>query len=78
MLVSDPTLAGHDIVNHTGLTGAYDFKLRYALNRMGDTEPTDAPGLFTAIEEQLGLKLVPTKGPVEVIVIDHIERPTEN
>jgi uncharacterized protein (TIGR03435 family) len=38
----------------------------------------DAPGIFQAIREQLGLKLVPAKGPVDLLVIDHIERPTEN
>src|SRR6201999_4513972 len=57
MLISDPTVAGHDIVNHTGLTGSYDFKLRYTNERPGDTEPSDVPGLFTALQEQLGLKL---------------------
>jgi uncharacterized protein (TIGR03435 family) len=38
----------------------------------------DAPGIFQAIQEQLGLRLVPAKGPVDVLVIDHIERPSEN
>ena len=69
------------VVNKTGLTGKYDFTLDWARDQNGppDTQvDTDAPGLFTAIEEQLGLKLVATKGPVDVIVIDHIELPTEN
>jgi uncharacterized protein (TIGR03435 family) len=69
------------VVNKTGLTGKYDFTLDWSRDQDGmpDTQAdTDAPGLFTAIEEQLGLKLVATKGPVDVIVIDHIELPTEN
>lgn len=70
------------IVNKTGLTGKYDFTLDWSRDQDGQPADapadTDAPGLFTAIEEQLGLKLVATKGPVDVIVIDHIELPSEN
>lgn len=74
------------VVDETGLTGRYDFDLEFT---PGDVEwngafagrtPTDAdkPGLWTAIQEQLGLKLVATIGPVETIVIDHIDEPTPN
>jgi bla regulator protein blaR1 len=69
------------VVNKTGLTGKYDFTLDWARDQDGPPDAqvdAEAPGLFTAIEEQLGLKLVAAKGPVDVIVIDHIELPTEN
>jgi uncharacterized protein (TIGR03435 family) len=67
---------GRLIVNKTGLEGGYDFTLDYAPE--GADASDTRPSLLTALEEQLGLKLVPSKGPVDVIVIDHIERPTEN
>jgi uncharacterized protein (TIGR03435 family) len=77
--------AGRMVVERTGLTGAWDFELNYAADGRGapggaDAAPADlnAPSLFTAIQEQLGLKLESTKGPVEVLVIDSVERPTEN
>jgi bla regulator protein blaR1 len=78
---------GHVVVNKTRLTGAYDFKLRFALDRMpiacnmgnGDCYTAgpddDTPSLQTALQEQLGLQLILTKAPVEVVVIDHIELP---
>lgn len=66
--------------NQTGLKGEYDFTLRYSRDDAPEpsgSEPS-VPSIFTAIQEQLGLKLESTKGPVDVIVIDHIELPSEN
>jgi len=72
---------GRKIVDKVGLTGKYSFTLNWK-PAMGQAQADDAtdsmPDLFTAIQEQLGLKLEPTKGPVDVLVIDHLERPAEN
>jgi uncharacterized protein (TIGR03435 family) len=67
---------GRVIVNKTGLEGGYDLTLEYAPD--GADASDKRPSIFTALEEQLGLKLVPAKGPVDVIVVDHVERPSEN
>ncbi|MEO6815724.1 MAG: TIGR03435 family protein, partial [Edaphobacter sp.] len=83
-LVRSPLLfGGRNVVDQTDLKGAYDFTLKWgreqpALSDAGQDSGVDAPFLFTAIQEQLGLRLAHSKGPVEVIVIDHIERPTAN
>ena len=70
-------MTGHLVENKTGLTGAYDFTLEYS--EYDPPKPDSAaPSIYTAIEEQLGLKLESTKGPVQVLVIDHVERPSEN
>jgi uncharacterized protein (TIGR03435 family) len=66
------------LVDQTGLTSRYDFTLRYTYDEARATDPNAPPGLFTAIQEQLGLKLQPVKAPVDVLVIDHVERPSEN
>jgi uncharacterized protein (TIGR03435 family) len=73
------------VVDQTGLKGFYDFKLSYAPDLSGRTGPNgetppsfDGPSLFQALREQLGLKLESSKGPVEVFVIDHVEKPKEN
>jgi uncharacterized protein (TIGR03435 family) len=64
------------VLNETGIKGSYDIALNYAPD--GDTKST-LPSLFTALQEQLGLRLEPRKVPVEAIVIDHVERsPSEN
>ena len=72
---------GRAVVDNAGLTGKYTFTLswRPAMAQAAADDAADStPGLFTAIQEQLGLKLEPIKGPMDVLVIDHIERPTEN
>jgi len=69
--------AGGPVIDATGLSGLYDFELRWSEVRPGEP-PSDLPNLFTALQEQLGLKLEPTRVTLEVLVIDSIERPTEN
>ena len=66
---------GRPVVDKTGLPGSYEFTLRYAQQ---PAPGNDLPSIFTALEEQLGLKLVPERAPLDVLVVDHIERPTEN
>lgn len=64
------------VVNQTGLAGLFDFELNYAPSKPG-ADP-DAISIFTAIQEQLGLKLEADRGPIEVLVIDRVERPSGN
>jgi uncharacterized protein (TIGR03435 family) len=72
--------AGRTVVDKTGLTGRYDIKLE--MMEPGPTAPdaTQDPGpsIFTVVQEQLGLRLESAKASVEILVIDHVERPTEN
>ncbi len=70
-------LADRTVIDETGLTGKYDIDLKWTPDDQQGT-PDAGPTLFTALEEQLGLKLVPAKGPVDVFVVDHVEKPTEN
>jgi uncharacterized protein (TIGR03435 family) len=66
------------MVDRTGLAGRYDFVLRYTYDETKVTDPNAPPGLFTAIQEQLGLKLDAVKAPAEVLVVDKVERPSAN
>ena len=68
------------IIDKTGLpaTSFYDFALQFSRDESGTPDPDAYPSLFTAIEEELGLKLESAKGPVDTLVIDHIEKPSEN
>jgi uncharacterized protein (TIGR03435 family) len=68
------------VIDKTGLTGQFEIHVKFSLENpaaAGAAVP-DLPDLFQAIQDQVGLKLVPAKGPVDVLVIDHIERPTGN
>ena len=76
------------VIDGTGLTGKFDFSIEWtpeqaspnASDTSGDTsiEAASLPSLFTAIQEQLGLKLEPSKGPIRTLIIDSIEKPKEN
>lgn len=80
--------AGRPVYDETGLTGRYDFTLKYAPDTLSaravEANAGGAPGLdilpplAQALEEQLGLNLVSAKGKMDVIVIDHVERPSPN
>jgi uncharacterized protein (TIGR03435 family) len=86
------TIIGRDVIDKTGFAGKFDLHLEFALDdaisglpfpaRPADSDqPADLlarPTIMIAIQEQLGLKLESTKGPVEVLVVDRVERPTEN
>jgi len=84
---------GRKVVDNTGLTANYDFTLKWTPEEgqgpafrepeagpgAGSTPaPETGPSIFTALQEQLGLKLESQKGPVEILVIDHVEKPSEN
>jgi uncharacterized protein (TIGR03435 family) len=66
------------VIDQTSLPANYDFTLKWTYDDSRLADPDAAPSLFTAIKEQLGLEMKAIKGPAEVIVIDHIEKPSEN
>lgn len=79
----------HQVLNRTGLSGEYDFQLDFTpdsgpCRAAGDSqggspaEPSGLPSIYTAVQQQLGLKLQSSRGPVELLVIDRVERPSEN
>jgi uncharacterized protein (TIGR03435 family) len=66
------------VVDQTGLKGRYDFKLQWTLDDGQTAAPDAPPGLFTALQEQIGLKLERVRSPADVLVIDKVERPGAN
>jgi uncharacterized protein (TIGR03435 family) len=74
---------GRTVIDQTGLTGGYEFTLNWTPDQglMRDGAPSaddSGPSLFTALQEQLGLKLVSGKAPLKFVVVDHIEQPSPN
>jgi uncharacterized protein (TIGR03435 family) len=70
--------AGRPVLDRTGLTGSFDIELKWTPTLGADAAPADAVSIFTAVQEQLGLRLENATAPLDVILIDRIERPTEN
>ena len=68
------------VIDETGLSGTYDFQLRFAPDQVGADAAamTDAPSIFAALEEQLGLSLKTAKRPVDVVIIDSVQKPASN
>ncbi len=82
---------GRSVIDRTGLVGKYDFELKWGASQDSAAQlraaataevalpaDTDGPSIFTALQEQLGLRLESAKGPVEVLVIDRAGRPSKN
>ncbi len=69
---------GRVVTDQTNLPGRFDLTLRWTPDTGSAVPPDTGPALFTAIQEQLGLKLESTKGPVQVLIIDQLERPTKD
>lgn len=78
-------VADRPVFDQTGIIGKYDLSLRWAPDelqagesRQGDENHSSLPGLYTAIQEQLGLKLQEAKRPAQVFAVDHVDMPSEN
>ena len=72
------TLLDRNVIDRTELTGHYDFLLRWTPDAEAASDVTLPPGLFAALQDQLGLKLISGKGPVKTVVVDDAEMPGEN
>ncbi|MEO6817327.1 MAG: TIGR03435 family protein [Edaphobacter sp.] len=66
------------VIDKTGLVGNYDVAMKWASDRVPSSEENGGSSIYTALQEQLGLKLKAAKGPVETLVVDHVEMPSEN
>jgi len=85
-------ILGREVIDKTGFTGKFSLHLEFAIDdalgglpapvgpdaSLQPVDPAARPSILTALPEQLGLRLQASTGPVDVFVIDHVERPTEN
>ncbi len=82
-------VVGRPVIDKTGISGRFNLLVKFSREgtELGSTfngpplpaaDPTGPPSIFTAIQEQLGLKLESGRGPVDMLVVDHIEKPSEN
>jgi uncharacterized protein (TIGR03435 family) len=80
MLSAPMTNLGRRVVDRTGRSGRFDMTLEFQFTPAATDAagPTASPSLFTVLQEQIGVKLEPSKGDVTVIVVDHAEQPSEN
>ncbi len=79
VLGSQPELYGRTVVDRTGLKGRYDFTLRWTpAELMADESGDPSPSLFSALQDQLGLKLTTKKTPTDILLIDSVEKPSPN
>jgi uncharacterized protein (TIGR03435 family) len=74
----DSRTVDRPVIDKTGIAGRFNFHLEYALDGVPADNPATGPSIFTALQEQLGLRLEPARGPKEFLVIDNVERPSEN
>jgi uncharacterized protein (TIGR03435 family) len=76
------SVVSRPVLDRTGISGEFDFTLDSSDINMARTQPLDdeqaGPSVFTAVEEQLGLKLEPGKGPIEILVVEQAAKPAEN
>jgi len=69
--------ADRAVFDKTGLTGTYDFTLNWSPSNLPEGNLNHA-SIFTAVQQQPGLKLLPAKAPIDFLVVDHAERPPQN
>ena len=75
--VLDRQFVGRPVVNKTGITGVFDIRFEFTPERNA-AAPDAGPSIFTALSEQLGLRLVPARGFEDYLIIDRVTRPTAN